>query len=128
MFDLFDLAWGMRNDNEHGMDPETQRMIRLSKAKWAIRRLYRAVDTLPSHKRFPFSDPMEDLLAKTASTQEHWVSDTEAYPRRSSAPRDRKRCTITHSSNTGSMVRSALLEFIGKLAGFVPFTFSPSFI
>jgi hypothetical protein len=75
----FDLAWGLRNDNEHGAEPETQRMIRLAKAEWAIRRLYRAIDELPSHERFPFSDPMEGLLAETASTQERWVSDTEAY-------------------------------------------------
>jgi hypothetical protein len=54
MFDLFDLAWGLRNDNEHGADPETQRMIRLAKAKRAIRRLYRAIYTLPSYERFPF--------------------------------------------------------------------------
>jgi hypothetical protein len=79
MFDLLDLAWGLRNDNEHGADPETQRMIRLVKAERAIRRLYCAIDELPSHERFPFSEPMEDILAKTASTQERWVSDTEAY-------------------------------------------------
>jgi hypothetical protein len=41
MFDLFDLAWGLHNDNEHGADPETQRMIRLAKAERAIRRRYR---------------------------------------------------------------------------------------
>jgi acetyl-CoA acetyltransferase len=39
---------------------------------------------------------------------------------------------ITHSrntgSNTGSMVRSAPLEFIGKLVGLFPATFPPSFI
>jgi hypothetical protein len=51
---MFDLAWGLRNDNEHGADPETQRMIRLAKAERA----------LPSHERFPFRDPMEDILAR----------------------------------------------------------------
>jgi hypothetical protein len=25
MFDLFDLVWGLRNADEHGVDPETQR-------------------------------------------------------------------------------------------------------
>jgi hypothetical protein len=30
MFDLFDLAWGLRNADEHGVDLETQRMIRLA--------------------------------------------------------------------------------------------------
>jgi hypothetical protein len=71
---MFDVAWGLRNDNEHGIDPETQRVIRLAKAERAIRRLYRAIDELPLHERFPFSDPME-----TVSTQKRWVSDTEAY-------------------------------------------------
>jgi hypothetical protein len=79
MFDLFDVAWGLRNATEHGADTDTQRMIRLAKTERAIRRLYRDIDKLPSHERFPFSDPMVDLLAKTASTQERWVSDTEAY-------------------------------------------------
>jgi hypothetical protein len=79
MFDLFEVAWGLRNATEHGADPDTQRMIRLGKAERAIRRLYRAIDELPSHERFPVSDPMEDLLATTVSTQERWVSLTEAY-------------------------------------------------
>jgi hypothetical protein len=79
MFDLFEVTWGLRNDTEHGADPDTQRMIRLAKAERSIRRLYRAIDELPSHERFPFSDPMEDLLATTLSTQERWVSLTEAY-------------------------------------------------
>jgi hypothetical protein len=73
MFDLFELAWGLRNDTEHGADPHTKRMIRVVKVERAIRRLYRAGE------RFPFSDPMEDLLATTDSTQERWVSLTEAY-------------------------------------------------
>jgi hypothetical protein len=59
MFDLLEVAWGLRNDNEHGADPETQRMIRLAKAEQAIRRLYRAIDTLPSHERSPLNDPMD---------------------------------------------------------------------
>jgi hypothetical protein len=32
MFELFDLAWGMRDTNKHGVDPETRRMIRLATA------------------------------------------------------------------------------------------------
>ena len=32
MFNLFDLAWGMRNATEHGADVETQRLIRLTKS------------------------------------------------------------------------------------------------
>jgi hypothetical protein len=78
MFDLFEVAWGLRNDTGHDADPESQRMIRLAKAERAIRRLYRAIDELPPHERFPFSNPVEDLLAKTLSTQEGWVSDIEA--------------------------------------------------
>jgi hypothetical protein len=70
LFDLLDLAWRLRNANEHGADHEIQRMIRLVKAERAIRHLYRAIETSPSHERFPFSDPMEDVLAKTTSTQE----------------------------------------------------------
>jgi hypothetical protein len=76
---LFEVAWGLRNDTEYGADPATQRMIRLAKAERVIRRLYRAIDELPSHERFPFSEPMEDLLATTVSTQERWVFLTEAY-------------------------------------------------
>jgi hypothetical protein len=30
MFDLFELAWGLRDADEHGADLETQRMIRLA--------------------------------------------------------------------------------------------------
>jgi hypothetical protein len=36
MFDLFEVAWGLRNTTEHGVDPATQRMIRLAKAERAI--------------------------------------------------------------------------------------------
>jgi hypothetical protein len=68
-----------RGATEYGADPDTQRIIRLAKAERAIRRLYRAGETLPSCERFPFSDPMEDLLATTVSTQERWVSQVEAY-------------------------------------------------
>jgi hypothetical protein len=37
---MFDLAWGLRNEAEHGADLETQRMIRLANWERAIRRLY----------------------------------------------------------------------------------------
>jgi hypothetical protein len=59
MFELFILAWGLRNAKEHDVDPETQRLIRLATCERAIRRLYRAVELLPLYKRYPFSDPME---------------------------------------------------------------------
>jgi hypothetical protein len=80
MFDLFDLAWGLRNIDEHGVDLETQRMIRLATAERAIRRLFRAGESLPSHERYPFDEsPMEDILATTVSSQESWIAKTEAF-------------------------------------------------
>jgi hypothetical protein len=80
MFDLFDdLAWGLRNADEHGADLDTQRMIRLAKCECAIRRLYRAGKSLPNHKRHPFRDPMEVVLTKTVCAQERWVSMAEEY-------------------------------------------------
>jgi hypothetical protein len=109
-----------RNDNENGAEPETQSMIRLAKAEWAIRRLYRAIDELPSHERFPFSYPMEDVFAETASTQESWVPDTEAY-----LPKAFTRIKKQEKMNNHALeeygfygIRSALLEFIGELVGF----------
>jgi ribonuclease HI len=79
MFDLFDLAWGMRNADEHGADLETQRLIRSAKCERAIRRLYRAGQALPHHERHPFRDPMEDVLSKSLCRQERWVTLTEEY-------------------------------------------------
>jgi hypothetical protein len=40
MFDLFDLVWGLRNADEHGADPETQRMVRKARCKRAVHRLF----------------------------------------------------------------------------------------
>ena len=54
-------------------------MIRLAKAERAIRRLYREGDLLPTYDRFPFNDPMEDILTKTVSSQESWVTKTEVF-------------------------------------------------
>jgi hypothetical protein len=79
MFDLFDLAWGLRNDNEHGANPETQSAICSAKCERAIRRLYHAGESLPLHERHPFRDPWEDVLSKPLCDQERWVSMTEAY-------------------------------------------------
>jgi hypothetical protein len=82
-------------------------MIRLAKAERAIRRLYRAGEILPSCEKFPFSDPMEDLFATTVSTQEYWVSHTEAYlPKAWRRIKKQERCTIAHSGNTASMVEA----------------------
>jgi hypothetical protein len=79
MFDLFDLAWGLRNADEHGADLETQRMIRLAKCERAIRRLYHTGESLPLHERHPFRDPMEVVLSKSVCDQERWVSMTEDF-------------------------------------------------
>jgi hypothetical protein len=77
MFELFDLAWGLRNADEHGVDLGTQRMIRLAKCERAIRRLYHAGESLPLHERHLFRDPMETILSKSVCSQERWVSLTE---------------------------------------------------
>jgi hypothetical protein len=79
MFDLFDLAWVLRNADKHGVDLETQRMIRLAKCERAIRRFYHAGESLPHHERHPFRDPMEVVPTKTVCAQERWVSMTEDY-------------------------------------------------
>jgi hypothetical protein len=79
MFDLFGLAWGVRNADEHGADLETQRLIRLAKCERAIRRLYLAGDLLPHHERRPFRDPIDDVLSKSLCKQERWVTLTEEY-------------------------------------------------
>jgi hypothetical protein len=79
MFDLFDLAWGLRNADEHVADLETQRMVRLAKCERAIRRLYHAGESLPLHERHPFRDLMEETLSKSVYDQERWVSMTEAF-------------------------------------------------
>jgi hypothetical protein len=63
MFNLFDLAWGLRNADEHGIDLETQRMIRLAKCERAIRRLYHAGESLPHHERHdPFRETKLSVL------------------------------------------------------------------
>jgi hypothetical protein len=54
-------------------------MIRLAGAERAIRRLYREGDSLPTYDRFPFRDPMEDVLTRTVSSQERWITKTEAF-------------------------------------------------
>ncbi len=79
MFDLFDFAWGMRNETVHGADVETQRLIRASKCERAIRRLYLAGESLPYHERHPFRDPIDDVLSKSLCQQERWVTLTEEF-------------------------------------------------
>jgi hypothetical protein len=57
------LAWGMRNADEHGADLETQRLIRLAKCERAIRRLYRAGESLSHHESHPFRNPAGVIAA-----------------------------------------------------------------
>jgi hypothetical protein len=99
-------------------------MITLAKAERAIRRLYRAGDSLPTYERFSFSDPMEDVLTRTVSSQERWITKTEAFlpkaPRRIKTQEKKKNHPI-------KKVRIAPLELlVGKLVDLFPFTFSPS--
>jgi hypothetical protein len=108
-----DVARRLRNATEHGADPDTQRMIRLAKSERAIRRLYRAIDDLPPHERFPFGDPM--ILATTVSTQERWVSDTETY-----LPKAFKRIKRQGKMHNHSLEEHGFYgtKRIGKLVGF----------
>jgi hypothetical protein len=100
MFDLFDLAGGMRNAYEHGVDLETQRLIRLTKCERAIRRLYSAGASLPHDERRPFRDPIEDVLSKSLCRQEWWVTLTEEY-----LPRAAKR--VKNQQQTGQQSLTA---------------------
>jgi hypothetical protein len=79
MFDLFDLVWGLRNANEHGVDPETQRMVRKARCERAIHRLYSLGVDLPHDERHPFKDSIDTLLSKSVSSQELWISKTEEF-------------------------------------------------
>ena len=54
IFELFDLVWGLRNKDEHGAEPETQRLIKLAKCERAIRRLYEKSISLLYCERHPF--------------------------------------------------------------------------
>ncbi len=101
------------------MDPETQRMISLANAERAIRRLYRAGDSLPTYDRFPFSDPMEDVLTRTVSAQKRWIKSTEAFlikALRRIKSQERKKIAPSRSFS----VRISHLELVvGKLVGFI---------
>ena len=80
--DLFELIWGMRNDQEHGAEPEMQRLIRLAKCERAIRRLYHKGDDLPYCERTPFRDSIDFLLQRSVPDQELWISQTERFLRK----------------------------------------------
>jgi hypothetical protein len=78
-FDLFEVLWGLRNEHEHGADPETQKLIRLSKCERAIRRLYNQGLLLSIGERHPFRTDIDVLLAQSVRNQELWISKTEEY-------------------------------------------------
>lgn len=78
-FDLFEVLWGLRNEHEHGADPETQRLIRLAKCERAIRRLYNQGLLLSIGERHPFRTEIDVLLAQSVRNQELWITKTEAY-------------------------------------------------
>jgi hypothetical protein len=40
MFNLFDLVWGLRNADEYGVDPETQRIVRKARCERAVHRRF----------------------------------------------------------------------------------------
>ena len=77
--DLFELLWGLRNEDQHGNDADTERLIRVSKCERAIRRLYDKGGKLPYCERHPFRDPIDTLLSKPVTDQELWILQTERY-------------------------------------------------
>jgi hypothetical protein len=80
MFDLFDLVWGLRIADEHGVDPETQQnMVRKAWCEHAVHRLYSLGEKLPIDERHPFRDSIATLLSKLVSAQELWISKTEEF-------------------------------------------------
>ena len=78
-FELFESLWGLRNEDQHGNDADTERLIRVSKCERAIRRLYDKGKDLTYCERHPFRDPIEQLLSKPVLDQEQWISLTERY-------------------------------------------------
>jgi hypothetical protein len=76
-FEMFELLWGIRNADEHGADNDTQRLIRLAKCEWAIRRLYDKGKDLSYAERHPFRDAIDILLQHPVNAQELWIDKTE---------------------------------------------------
>jgi hypothetical protein len=87
IFELFDLVWGLRNEDEHGIEPVTQRLIKLAKCECAIWHLYEKSIALPYCEEHPFRQPsMVTLLARSlkrarqrTATNQHAI--TEFYKR-----------------------------------------------
>ena len=77
--ELFEALWGLRNEDQHGCDVDTERLIRVAKCERAIRRLYDKGKDLDHCESHPFRDPIDDLLSKPVIDQELWVLQTEQY-------------------------------------------------
>jgi ribonuclease HI/exonuclease III len=81
-YETFELLWAQRNEAEHGIDHETERLIRLTKCDRAVRRLYDKGEDLPYAERHPFRDSMDDLLQQPLQMQELWIDKTTAFLRK----------------------------------------------
>jgi hypothetical protein len=77
-FDLFELLWGLCNEQEHRADPESQTLIRRTNCERAIRRLYHQGSSLPYGEKHLFCTDIDELLAQPVLNQELWISKTEA--------------------------------------------------
>jgi hypothetical protein len=104
---------GLRNDTEHGADPQTPRPSGPFVVSIALSTNFHRTKGFPLVTRWKIYSPQLLLIRNAGS-----LTPKLTYPRLSSKSRNRKSVEITHSRNTGSMARSALLEFIGKLVGF----------
>ena len=76
---FFESMWGLRNEGQHGLDAETQRLVRSTKCERAIRRLYAIGLELPQYEQHPFRCGIDDLLQKAVADQELWILQTERY-------------------------------------------------
>ena len=105
---LFELLWGLRNENEHGVDFDTQLLIRLATCERAIRRLHKKGEELPDGERYPFRTcTMEELLQKQVHDQELWITRTEDYLPKAFR-RVRKRTGANQSAITDFFARRQL--------------------
>ena len=92
-YNTFFHLWKLRNNDEHGANPATQRAARMSKCARSILRLYNAGNDLPYAERHPFRDSMDDLLQQPVQMQELWITKTETYLRGAHhRQRDRTQC------------------------------------
>ena len=77
--ELFETLWALRNEDQHGNEADTERLIRVSKCERAIRRLYDKSEGLPHCESHPFRSPMEHILSRPVADQELWILQTERY-------------------------------------------------